>query len=338
MRIHVCGVRGSTPAPGRDFLRYGGHTSCLALAHDGRDPVLVLDAGTGLRRVAPLLGGQAFDGTILLTHLHWDHVQGLPFFGAGDRDDARVTLRLPALEGEGSSSAGRRPDVVGAPGAEGRRGAGGAPGVPGAEGRRGAGGAPGAPGAVGRRGAGGAPGAPGAVEILGRAMSPPHFPITPRGLRGDWSFSTLMPGHFKAEGFTVEAREVPHKGGRTLGYRVSDGTCAIAYIPDHCPTVLGPGPEGWGEYHLAAMELAAGVDLLVHDSFLLAEEVAAEAAFGHAAAEYAVGLGQRGGAKRVMLAHHKPDRTDEELDALALRFAGKGAGVTVAVEGGILDL
>jgi hypothetical protein len=311
MRIHLCGVRGSTPAPGRDFLRYGGHTSCLALAHDGRDPVLVLDGGTGLRGVTPLLGGQAFDGTILLTHLHWDHVQGLPFFRAGDRDDARVTLRFPALEGEGSSSTGGRRGAVGAPGAGG------------------------GPGAGGRWGAGGGPGA---EEILGRAMSPPHFPITPGGLRGDWTFSTLMPGHFKAEGFTVEAREVPHKGGRTFGYRVSDGTCAIAYIPDHCPTVLGPGPEGRGEYHPAALDLAAGADLLVHDSFLLAEEVPAEAAFGHAAAEYAVGLRERAGAKRVMLAHHKPDRTDEELDALALRFAGEGAGVTIAAEGEILDL
>ena len=48
-----------------------------------------------MRRVTALLAGQPFTGTILLTHLHWDHVQGLPFFSAGDRDDARVTLLLP---------------------------------------------------------------------------------------------------------------------------------------------------------------------------------------------------------------------------------------------------
>ena len=48
VRVHLCGVRGSTPAPGADFLRYGGHTSCLALAHDdSRAPTLILDAGTG---------------------------------------------------------------------------------------------------------------------------------------------------------------------------------------------------------------------------------------------------------------------------------------------------
>ena len=280
MRVHLCGVRGSTPAPGREFLRYGGHTSCVALGHDGgAGPTLILDAGTGLRGVTRLLDGQAFAGTILLTHLHWDHVQGLPFFRAGDRDDARVTLLLPG-QGEGRT----------------------------------------------------------ATEVLAWGMSPPHFPIPPSGLRGEWSFGTIEPGPFKAGGFMVEAREVPHKGGRTFGYRVSDGRCAVTYIPDHCPTVAGPGPEGLGEYHLAALDLAAGADLLIHDSFLLAHEVPAEATFGHAAAEYAVGLGRRAGVRRVMLAHHKPDRTDDELDELAARFASGTPAVIVAAEGGILDL
>jgi phosphoribosyl 1,2-cyclic phosphodiesterase len=280
VRIHLCGVRGSTPAPGREFLRYGGHTSCVALGHDGgAGPTLILDAGTGLRGVTPLLGGQAFAGTILLTHLHWDHVQGLPFFRAGDRDGARVTLLLPD-QGDGSAAA----------------------------------------------------------EVLARGMSPPHFPIPPSGLRGEWSFGTIEPGPFKAGGFVVEAREVPHKGGRTFGYRVSDGRCVVTYIPDHCPTVAGPGPEGWGEYHQAALDLADGADLLIHDSFLLAHEVAAEASFGHAAAEYAVGLGRRAGVRRVMLAHHRPDRTDDELDELAARLASGTPAVIVAAEGGILDL
>ncbi len=249
-----------------EFLRYGGHTSSVAISHDdAARPALVLDAGTGLRQVTALLGGDPFTGTILLTHLHWDHVHGLPFFQGGDRNDARVTLLLPAQEsGETAAAA------------------------------------------------------------LARGMSPPHFPIGPEGLRGDWTFGSLPPGPLKAEGFTVEAREVPHKGGRTYGYRVSDGHSVLTYVPDHCPTVLGPGPEGLGEYHPAALDLAAGTDLLIHDAFLFAPEVPAEAAFGHAAAEYAAGLGTRAGARRVALAHHKPGRTDDELDELARRFAGGG--------------
>ena len=104
---------------------------------------------------------------------------------------------------------------------------------------------------------------------------------------------------------------MPHKGGRTYGYRVSDGHSVLTYIPDHCPTDLGPGPDVLGEYHAAALDLAAGADLLIHDAFLLAGEAAAEASFGHAAAQYAAGLGVLAGARRVALAHHKPDRTDD---------------------------
>jgi phosphoribosyl 1,2-cyclic phosphodiesterase len=100
MRIQMLGVRGSTPAPGPDFVRYGGHTSCLAITAEGGDrPTLVLDAGTGLRSLTALLGGGAFDGSIVLSHLHWDHMQGLPFFAAGDRDAARVDLYVPGQDG-----------------------------------------------------------------------------------------------------------------------------------------------------------------------------------------------------------------------------------------------
>jgi ribonuclease BN (tRNA processing enzyme) len=258
-------------------VRYGGHTSCLAVARDGGPPRLILDAGTGLRRAAALLE-EPFDGTILLTHLHWDHVHGLPFFTAGDRPDARVTLLLPEQYGAGS-----------------------------------------------------------AEEVLARGMSPPHFPIGPGHLRGRWSFGQLAAGELKAEGFTVEAAEIPHKGGRTFGYRVSDGHSVLAYLPDHGPTELGPGPEGWGEYHPAALALAAGADALVHDAFWLGAEAAAEAMLGHTTADYAVELGRRAAVRRVVLAHHRPDRTDHELDQLADRFRADPS-VMVAAEGTVIDL
>jgi ribonuclease BN (tRNA processing enzyme) len=244
----------------------------------------LLDAGTGLSRVTTLLGGQPFAGTILLTHLHWDHSLGLPFFRGADHPHSRVTLLLPD-QGDG---------------------------IP-------------------------------AQALLQRVMSPPFFPITPGQLRGDWHFETVSPGQFtaaqlKAEGFAVEAREIPHKGGRTLGYRVSDGTSVLAYVTDHCPTALGPGPDGLGEYHEAALALADGADVLIHDAQIVAEEVAAEACFGHAAAEYAVALARRAGAGHVVLFHHKPARTDPELDAIAARFASSPIPVTVASEGLTLEI
>jgi phosphoribosyl 1,2-cyclic phosphodiesterase len=101
VRLQLLGVRGSSAAPGVDFVRYGGHTSCVAVSAEGVDvPSLVLDAGTGLRALTARLGGRAYEGAILLSHLHWDHMQGLPFFAAGDRDDARVDLYLPSQGGK----------------------------------------------------------------------------------------------------------------------------------------------------------------------------------------------------------------------------------------------
>ncbi|HTB49878.1 MAG TPA: MBL fold metallo-hydrolase [Solirubrobacteraceae bacterium] len=282
MRVHLCGVRGSTPAPGADFLRYGGHTSCVAIAHEQESsPTLILDAGTGIRSVTGLLDEQAFSGTILLTHLHWDHVQGLPFFHAGDHPDARVQLLLPAQEDGADASA-----------------------------------------------------------VLARSMSPPHFPMEPDQLRGTWSFATLTPDEQEFDGFTVLAREIPHKGGRTYGYRVSDGHSTFTYMPDHCPTTLGAGPDGCGEYHPAALELAAETDVLLHDSQLLTcAELAAEGRFGHAIADYAVELGRHAGARRVLLAHHRPDRGDDALDQLKERFAGSsGVEVIVAAQDSVLQL
>ncbi len=259
-------------------MRYGGHTSCLALTLDGdAAPTLLLDAGTGIRRCTSLLDGAAFSGTILLSHLHWDHLHGLPFFGGADRDDARVQLLVPdPLDGDD------------------------------------------------------------ALSVLSRGMSPPHFPVRPDELRGDWRFTLHEPGERAVEGFSVTTLEIPHKGGRTYGFRVNDGRSVLTYMPDHCPSALGPGPDGWGEYHPAAIALASGADVLVHDAQLIADEVAREADFGHSAGEYAVALARKADARSVVLFHHKPDRTDDELDEIARRYAGQP--VTTAAQSVVLDL
>lgn len=80
--IRFWGVRGSIPAPGPGTVRYGGNTSCVEIRADGQ--IIILDAGTGLRLLGRHLLAEAkeqpLELTLLLTHTHWDHIQGLPFF------------------------------------------------------------------------------------------------------------------------------------------------------------------------------------------------------------------------------------------------------------------
>jgi phosphoribosyl 1,2-cyclic phosphodiesterase len=79
MKITLWGTRGSLPSPGPETARYGGNTSCVEVrGADGT--VLVLDAGTGIRRLGMKLNGSLHRVDLLLTHLHMDHLQGLGFF------------------------------------------------------------------------------------------------------------------------------------------------------------------------------------------------------------------------------------------------------------------
>lgn len=79
MTLKFWGVRGSVPSPGSATRRYGGNTSCVSLhMHDGT--ILVLDAGTGIRSLGKALADDSAPICILLSHAHWDHIQGLPFF------------------------------------------------------------------------------------------------------------------------------------------------------------------------------------------------------------------------------------------------------------------
>ena len=277
MDVRFCGVRGSTPAPGLPFVRYGGHTSSVAIAHEGQRPTLVLDGGTGLRAVTALLDGQPYDGSLLLGHLHWDHVHGLPFFKGGGAPGARVDVLLPAPDGN-------------------------------------------------------------PLETLARGISPPHFPIEPQQLGAGWSFGTLRDGIHELEGFTVLAREIPHKGGQTFGLRVSDGHSSIAYLSDHAPIYLGPGADGQGELHDAAMELAADVDLLIHDAQFVADEFPGVGYLGHASVEYAIGLARAAGARRLALFHHSPERTDDEIDRIVRERRQADIEMFAATEGGVVHL
>lgn len=249
----MLGCRGSVTVDGADFSHYGGATSALAVG-DGLSPTLLLDAGTGLRHLSDVTD-EPFTGSLLLSHLHWDHVQGLPFSPLLDQPESRIDIYVPA-QGEPAES------------------------------------------------------------LFHKFMSPPCFPITPEELRGQVRFREVEPGRLEVEGFSVVAFEVPHKGGRTFGYRVANRLRSIGYIPDHAPGDPGSGVQGLGVVAPEVAGAVEGCDLLFHDAQHLDREFSQRAYLGHSSIGYALELGAAASVGRLMLFHHDPSRTDEELDAV----------------------
>jgi len=93
MRVKFWGTRGSIAVPGKNTIRYGGNTCCLDITlESGRK--IVIDAGTGIRPLGDHLieTGEAVDILLLVTHIHWDHVQGFPFFDPIFNPSSRITI------------------------------------------------------------------------------------------------------------------------------------------------------------------------------------------------------------------------------------------------------
>ncbi len=106
--VQFHGVRGSTPSPCTPNERYGGNTACVSLQSPGQ-PVILFDLGTGLRNLgAAWPKDEPFDGVALVSHLHWDHIQGLPFFEPILRAGSKLQISGPRSEGLGIKEAFQR--------------------------------------------------------------------------------------------------------------------------------------------------------------------------------------------------------------------------------------
>jgi len=101
VNVTFYGVRGSCPCSGDRYRRYGGNTSCLVIGIEGDEP-LIVDLGTGLRDLGTDFSkesratGAPLQASALLTHLHYDHILGLPFFGPLQDPGSRLTIHGPA--------------------------------------------------------------------------------------------------------------------------------------------------------------------------------------------------------------------------------------------------
>jgi phosphoribosyl 1,2-cyclic phosphodiesterase len=110
MQIIFWGVRGSIPCPGPHTVKYGGNTACLELSFEGLERSIIIDAGSGIRELGNLLVARELPrgpikAEIFLTHTHWDHIMGFPFFspiyipGTNIKVYGPVTYESDSLEG-----------------------------------------------------------------------------------------------------------------------------------------------------------------------------------------------------------------------------------------------
>ena len=253
MRVTLWGTRGSLAAPGLETVRYGGNTSCVEVRGDD-GTLVVLDAGTGIRRLGETVGSEVRRIDILLTHLHMDHIQGLGFFEPLNRPDQEVHIWGPP-----STMLDLR-------------------------------------------------------SRLTRYLSPPLFPIRLRDLSCRLTLHDVPLGGFAIGRLQITAALVIHPGP-TVGYRIAEDGASLAYLPDHEPA-LGvdcfPTEPNW----TSGFELAAGVDLLIHDAQFTADEYLLHVGWGHSALPQTIAFATKAAVRRLVPFHYHPAHGDQMLDRL----------------------
>lgn len=286
LRLRFWGTRGSVPAPGPRTVRYGGNTPCLEVRTD-TGALVILDAGTGIRELGRSLvaSGDGIAAEIYLTHAHWDHIQGIPFFAPIFRPGNRFTIwGSKALE----TSIDR---------------------------------------------------------VIREQMAPVVFPVSFEELQARIDFREIAEEQRTGDGYIVSAFAVQHPGG-ALGYRFTDAgqpDRSFVYISDN---ELGTSDgyasrEGWRD---ELVQFVRGAALLVHDATYTTDEYEQHRGWGHSTYEDAVTLALDAGVKQLVLYHHKPERSDDDIDrcvaacrALVARRGGT-LQVAAAAEGMTLDV
>ncbi|MFN8621665.1 MAG: MBL fold metallo-hydrolase [Chloroflexota bacterium] len=268
MNVTLWGTRGSLPSAGPETVRYGGNTSCVEVrADDGS--VLVLDAGSGIRRLGERLGPCDTRIDVLLTHLHLDHLQGIGFF-------------VPMFAGSGEVHIWGPPSI--------------------------------------------------SADLrtrLGRYLSPPLFPVRVRDIGSRLVLHDAPARPERIGPFTIRADLIVHPGP-TVGYRVEADGRAIAYLPDHEPA-LGSDTVPDSRRWTSGADVAADVDLLIHDAQYTTAERRTRVGWGHSSIEQTVAFASLVGAARLVPFHHDPSHDDATLDRM---HAAMRAAAAIPVEAG----
>jgi phosphoribosyl 1,2-cyclic phosphodiesterase len=176
-------------------------------------------------------------------------------------------------------------------------------------------------------------------ERVARAFSPPLFPIELRDIPAQVTFRDVPREPWAIADARLSAALVVHPGP-TVGFRIEHGRSTFAYVPDHEPALTGIArrPSEW----ISGASVAQGADVLFHDAQYFREEYERRIGWGHSSVDDAVAFTRSIGARRLVLFHHEPAHSDDELERLEARAAELGAddleATTAAREGMVLDL
>jgi phosphoribosyl 1,2-cyclic phosphodiesterase len=157
-------------------------------------------------------------------------------------------------------------------------------------------------------------------ERLVKQVAPPLFPFRLRDLACRLTIHNVPLGRFALAQFTVTAGLVCHPGP-TVGYRIDDGTGALAYLPDHEPALTSPHFAGAPEW-TSGWDLARNADVLIHDAQYTTAEYAERVGWGHSALADALAFAAIARVRRLIAFHHDPNRSDAGLDRLVAQVQG----------------
>jgi len=171
---------------------------------------------------------------------------------------------------------------------------------------------------------------------LTRYLSPPLFPVRIRDLPARVELHDAVLEPWAIETVEVRAASVIHPGP-TLGFRISVDGRSVAYLPDHEPALGGriDHPE-W----TSGSELAAGVDVLIHDAQYTSDEYAERRGYGHSSTGHAAAFADLASASRLLLFHHAPEHDDAAVDRIlaGARSMRRRGTVDAASEGLTIEL
>jgi phosphoribosyl 1,2-cyclic phosphodiesterase len=176
-------------------------------------------------------------------------------------------------------------------------------------------------------------------ERILRAFSPPLFPLDFGDVPARVAFHDLPAEPWRTGGVSLFADLVLHPGP-TVGFRVETGKASLAYLPDHEPALAGI--EKRSADWISGGALAAGADVVLHDAQYLDEEYEAKIGWGHSSVDDAVAFCRAVDARRLVLFHHEPERSDSALELLQARAreltGGEQAPPVLAREGMVIEL